>query len=108
MDEQNCQETVYIQEQKTDGSFWNTALKYQTDHSQGCSWGLVAVTAVTLGTRIVFKSIETFTFTTGGFAELLKTFLKLFFTITIGPWEGPKIWSLEALSSGPGMLFYGL
>lgn len=78
-------------------------LKYWTDHSKGYIQGLVAVTALTLGFRIVFKSTKTFT--TSGFAEL-RTFLKLLFTVNKGPREEPRIWSLEDLRSGPVTLWY--
>lgn len=71
-------------------------LKYWTDHSKGYIQGLVAVTALTLGFRIVFKSTKTFT--TSGFAEL-RMFLKLLFTVNKGPRElrGLVFWSCHSL-----------
>lgn len=104
MNKHMCQETISIQEQKAKGFFWNTVLKYWTDDSKGYIQGLVAVTALTLGFRTVSKSTKTFT--TSGFAELLSTFLKLRFIVNKGPWEEPRIWNLEHLSSGPVTLLY--
>lgn len=66
------------------------------------------MTTLTVGTGLVFKDTETFTFTftTSGSAELLGTFLKLLLTVNTAPWQGPRVWSLEDLSSGPGTLSY--
>lgn len=49
---------ISVQEQKANASFWSARLTHWTENSKECSWGLVAVTAFPLGTRVVFKSTK--------------------------------------------------
>lgn len=101
-----CVRRQFLSRNRKLKDFSGTLLKYWTDDSKGYIQGLVAVTALTLGFRTVSKSTKTFT--TSGFAELLSTFLKLRFIVNKGPWEEPRIWNLEHLSSGPVTLLYWL